>query len=255
MRKARYLFVGLISYTGLTWAQSPAAENKFAAAEQLRKQKKYAAAAPLYAEAIRLFPNNYKYYFRKAQCEAAVVPPKLDDAIESALTSLELSPDFVNGYALLAQLYTRKKQFENAVSALNSAITHETDAEKIAHYRLLIGRLYLKDKKSLETIKYVERLLIAQPDNYKLLFLKGEAYELDGQWKQARESYRKATAAAQNKKGFSEDDAGEYTYKLAYTSYLLGDNVGYAQYLETLTKKYPTWRQKLDAALTRLKSG
>ena len=69
----------LIRYAILLWiiymftasfcqAQGPG-KRAYLAAENLRKQNKCRDALTQYDEAIKMEPNNYKYYFQRGKCE------------------------------------------------------------------------------------------------------------------------------------------------------------------------------------------
>lgn len=255
MRTIILLLIFGLSFYWQSFAQLTA-EDKYKAAEKYRKLKKYDAALALYKDAVKLEPNNYKYYFRKGQCEANTQPPQLEAAEESVLTALELMPTFVNGYSFLAQLYTKKKDYESAISALNSAINHETDKAKIDNYKIMILRLHLKGKNTAEALRQIDRMLISKPNDPKLRFIQGEAYEQNGQWKEAAAAYTKAYSFANAPTvpaDFNPEDKFEYLYKIAYVNYILGDMPTYSRYAEELSKKSTSWFKKLNESLEKFK--
>ena len=119
------LFLILLS-CNLSYAQPGASKAKEAATAA--KSGDCASAIKKYAEAIQIEPTNYKYYYKKAQCE--IKERDLVSAKVSLENSVRVNKNFSGGYVTLAKIYTKEGDFNKAVDNYNKGFEVEGDQSK-----------------------------------------------------------------------------------------------------------------------------
>lgn len=221
-RYAVLTWIALICFAPLSQAQGPG-KRAYLAAENLRKQNKCRDAVNQYDEAIKLEPNNYKYYFQRGKCEYKL--GELEMAKESFKMTVDYKQNFTPAYSLLAKLYKNEKDYGNAIYYYEEAARYENNSGRKVQYKLLLVNLLLKENRIYDAKRHVEEAKGIDPNNPNILFYNGEIASMEEDWESARRAYERALASERLKSAPPSDKA-KYFYGLGLALSKLGDASG-----------------------------
>ncbi len=130
----------------------------------------YAGAIIEFQDALRLDPNAGIYY---ALAKNYLFLNKLSLALQNAKMSVELNPDKIEYYDLLADIYSAAHQTDSAAVVLEKIISLNS-SNLSAYYKL--GRLY-ESNKPLRAIEIYEKLTNIIGPDWNVLIRTAELYE------------------------------------------------------------------------------
>jgi tetratricopeptide (TPR) repeat protein len=117
-----------------------------------------------------------------ARGQAALQSGKLQDAEQDFRQVLQLDPKSGAAYGNLGVVYMRRKQWNKAIGALETA---ERLAPQIAGVRLNIGLAYYRQNEFLKAIPAFESVVREQPDALQPRYLLGLCYFFADRWADA----------------------------------------------------------------------
>ncbi|WNJ20903.1 tetratricopeptide repeat protein [Pontibacter sp. G13] len=217
-----FIWVALLAIPMIGQAQGPG-KRAYLAAENFRKQGKCQDAITQYHDAIRLEPNNYKYYFQRGKCEYKL--RDMDAAKESFKATIDYQKNFTPAYALLAKIYKDGGDYTNAIYYYEEAAKYEQQKGRKVQYKLLLVNLLLKEERSYDAKRHIREAKTIDATNPNVLFYEGEIALEDRQWRQAEDSYTKALSSERLKSANPAEKA-KYFYGLGLAKSNLGDAAG-----------------------------
>ncbi|MES1244302.1 MAG: tetratricopeptide repeat protein [Acidobacteriota bacterium] len=145
------------------------------------------AAAPCYANAIRLAPGDFRwsYYLGRVLQESG----KPAEAEASYRRALDLQPDYVPSLIHLAEILLAGNRTDEAGSVLGRALGKDP---KNAAAQAVLGEVYLSRRDYQQAVWNLERALAAAPEADRLHHPLGLAYRGMGDLDKAREHLEKA---------------------------------------------------------------
>ena len=201
--------------------QTPGAK-KFKEGTDAAKNQNYAEAIQKFNEAINLEPAQYKYYVSKAKAQMKLKPPDMDGAIASYQTATQKNATYAAGFKQIANIYNKKKDYPNAVKALNDAFKAEGDAAKKLNYKLLAAKIQaLKMNNSSGALADLQEAKQIAPNDPKVLKGEGDIYMGLQNWQNAITAYQKAV---QQTTDLPSLQAAEYVYNLARAQFKAGQS-------------------------------
>ena len=111
--------------------------------------------------------------------EAALRAGSLDQAERNFQQVLRIDPQSAAAYANLGVIHMRRKQWPQALSALEKA---EKLAPQMAGIRLNIGLVYFRQNDFVHAIKPFESVVKQAPDSYQARYLLGLCYFFNERW-------------------------------------------------------------------------
>lgn len=117
-----------------------------------------------------------------ARGQAALQSGKLQDAEQDFRQVLQLDPKSAAAYANLGVVYMRRKQWNKAISTLQTA---ERLAPQLAGVRLNIGLAYYRQNEFLKALPAFESVVREQPDALQPRYLLGLCYFFADRWADA----------------------------------------------------------------------
>ncbi len=210
-----------VSYA--TFAQGGPGVPSFKKGEQYRKAGDCATAIRYYDEAINLEPIQFVYYVRKGQC--LVKLKRYAEAKQAFLKAVEQNKSFTGGYAMLAKLAFKEKNFAEAIKYLNLAYENEGDRTKKLKYKLYVVKLLAKENRANEALNELAKLKQDIPqaaNDPRVTTAEGDIYSAMGRWDQAISVYQSAL----DKLKASVSDRNRlapYYYKLGLAYYKSGN--------------------------------
>ncbi len=114
--------------------------------------------------------------------EAALRAGRLDEAERDFRQVLAINPGVAGAYANLGVIYMRRKQWPQALAALQKA---EKLAPDIAGIRLNIGLAYFRQNDFARAIRPFESVVEQSPDSYQARYLLGLCYFFNDRWTDA----------------------------------------------------------------------
>jgi tetratricopeptide (TPR) repeat protein len=99
--------------------------DKYIQGDKARKAKKYDIAIQFFQEAISINPKAEKYYYDLGLCYRAV--GDMDKALDAFSKTVQIKPDFVEGYKILARISDSKKEYAQAADYYKKAIIYDKD--------------------------------------------------------------------------------------------------------------------------------
>lgn len=211
------IFVLLTSLCMGVMAQSPGRQS-FIKAENLRKSKRYQEAITKYDEAIKLEPGNYRYYFSKGKCYYAM--KDYDQALTAFEETVEYKKDFVFAYTLIAKIYRKKDEKDNAIYYYDLAFKAENDVKRKVGYKMEAVKLLLQDGKTDEAQRHLAEVKQVAPDNLNILYFDAKISNQNGDHQNALNNMQTATAQLENA---PPAQAAKYFYELGYAYNKLDD--------------------------------
>lgn len=237
---------GLLAVS-LLFAQQGPGYKKFKDGETARQQKNYSEAIERYKEAISLEKSNFRYYYRKGECEMKLNPPNYDAAISSFNEAIKVNPGFTSGYVLIAQVYIKKKDFNSAITNLNTAYDKEQDQAKKIKYKLFTIKLLQKIDKPQDALKEVQALKGIASDDLRVMSAEGDVYGKLGQWEQAADAYNRALEKAKAS-GAAQKELSKYKFGAGLAYFKLNKTDKYDAILKDLQSYDPATANKLKRA-------
>jgi tetratricopeptide (TPR) repeat protein len=145
------------------------------------------AAAPCYANAIRLAPRDFRwsYYLARVLQDSG----KLAEAEAAYRRALDLQPGYVPARVHLGEILLAGNRTDEAEAVLGQALTAEPN-NAAAHAAL--GEVYLSRRQYREAVAQLEAALAAAPSADRLHHPLGLAYRGLGEMDKAREHLEKA---------------------------------------------------------------
>jgi tetratricopeptide (TPR) repeat protein len=114
--------------------------------------------------------------------EAALRAGKLDEAERSFRQVLVINPGVAGAYANLGVIHMRRKQWPQALAALQKAAKLAPD---VAGIRLNIGLAYFRQNDFARAIRPFESVVEQSPDSYQARYLLGLCYFFNDRWTDA----------------------------------------------------------------------
>ncbi len=193
-------------------------------AENLRKGKRYREAIAKYEEAIRLENNNYRYFFSRGKCYYAM--KEFDLALSSFEETVELRRDFVFAYTLIAKIYRKRGDNENAVYYYDMASKAEGNPDRKVGYKMEAVKLLLRDKKMEEAQRHLSEAKQFAPGDLNILYFDAKISNQNGDYGRARDNMLAATPKVANDPPAT---SAKYYYELGYAYNKLGNYKGAQQ--------------------------
>jgi len=212
-----FLFVLLTSFCVGAMAQNPG-RQAFVKAENLRKAKRYQEAIQKYDEAIRLEAGNYRYYFSKGKCYYAM--KDYDQALFAFEETVEYKKDFVFAYTLIAKIYRKKNEIENAIYYYDLAFKAENDPSRKVGYKMEAVKLLLKEGNTEEAQRHLTEVKQVAPDDLNILYFDAKISNQNGDHANARDNMLTATSQLEGK---PPAQSAKYWYELGYAYNKLDD--------------------------------
>lgn len=201
------------------FAQGPG-KASYIQAENLRKSKRYQEAIDKYDEAIKLEAGNYRYYFSRGKCYYAM--KDYDLALSSFEETVEYKKDFVFAYTLIAKIYRRKEDLNNAIYYYDLAFQNEQDPKRKVGYKMEAIKLLLQQNKTAEAQKALQEVKAVAPDNLVILYFDAKISNQNGDYENAKNNMLTATASP-SMATEAPANAAKYWFELGYAYNKLGD--------------------------------
>jgi tetratricopeptide (TPR) repeat protein len=194
--------------------------KKYQEGRNMMGTKNYVGALAAFSEAVKLEPNNYRYWYQKGQAEEKL--KKYNDAVASYKKCTELNKDFSQGYVKTANIsMSRLKDYNGAIGALNSAFASEKDPGRKITYKNMVIKLLLKQNRPQDAMAELNAMKpLAAPDDIRVLNAEGDIYAAMNNWPKAVDAYQKAVAKS---KDVAPAQAAKYNYNLGLAYYRSGD--------------------------------
>jgi len=231
----------------LLFAQNGPGFAKYKEGEASRRQKRYAEAIEKYKEAIAIEKSNFKYFYRKGECEMKMTPPNYDASIASFNEAIKVNPGFTSGYVLIAQVYIKKKDYNSAITNLNTAYEKEQDQSKKIKYKLFTIKLLQKLDRPQDALKEVQALKSLASDDLRVMSAEGDVYGKLGQWDQAADAYNRALEKAKAG-GASNKELSKYKFGAGLAYYKQNKMDKYSAILKDLESVDAAMANKLKRA-------
>ncbi len=229
MKPLQHLFRALPLVIALCILLAPAAlmaqggpgTKKSQEGRSLMAQKNYNGALAAFQEAVRLEPNNARYYYYKGNCEEKL--KKMGDALASYKKATELKKDYSQAYLKLANLSMKSKDYNGAISALNSAYANEQDNGRKVTYKVTVVKLLLKQNRPQDAMNELNVIKpLAPADDIRITNTEGDVYAAMNNWPKAIDSYKKAV---EKSKEMVPAQAAKYNYNLGFAYFRSNDAV------------------------------
>ncbi|RMG21907.1 MAG: hypothetical protein D6730_17485 [Bacteroidetes bacterium] len=186
------LFLAIFCCWTLPATGQDAGLSAYRAAEGLRKQNRCDEAIEKYEEAIRLAPQNYRYFFQMGRCELKV--KDYEGAKHAFQRVIELQPSYTPAYSLLAKVYRLENDLDNAVYYYAQAASMETNPRRKVQYELFLVNLLLSQGEQEAAAQHLLRARELAPQNPDVLYYLAEIRASEGKWAEARQAYQAALA-------------------------------------------------------------
>jgi len=194
-----------ISFNDLCWNRDNLVNVYIDGADALFREGHYPEAPreafKMYERAIRISPRNFLLYQRMSDrlldlSQWNDVINRCNDAI-SLIGHAEESSIVARIYANKGQALFKLRQFEDALTAFNTAIEKHSGSAEL--WQPIIAQIYeekvqelLKANKLQEAHSVLDKAIQVQPNNFKFLWDKGIIYTKQGNIEGTRNSYREA---------------------------------------------------------------
>jgi len=166
------------------------ADKLYNEANSLLKSGNYAGAVEKYTQAIKLFKDDFKYYYQRGL--ALKNNKQLDDAIASFNEALRLKPDLTIGHNAAGSVFLLLRQFDNAIPSFTEALKYD---KGLSQAKLGLVEAYAgKSQELLNAGKYDEALSVLiqtsveYPENSKIHLILASAYNRTDEPKDAVEA-------------------------------------------------------------------
>ncbi len=155
----------------------------FISGSSLQQQNKHAEAILDFQQALK-YDSNAIIHYSIAKSYKAL--GRTEQGIESSFKCIEINPDFVNAYDLLAELFLDEYNLDDAKTTMKKAI----DIEPVWERKLRLAKLY-EINEPLKAIKIYEEY-IENDDRLSLLNRLSALYQATGQEEKQLEVLKKA---------------------------------------------------------------
>ena len=219
----------LVAFLSLGPGQMPSllaqrdALRAYREAESLREQNRCDAAVKSYNEAIRLDPENYRYYLQRGRCEYRL--NNLPGARYSLEQAISLGKDEIPAsvYYLLGKIYLTENpdDLDQAVKYYRMAADRETDASRRVQYQLLLVQSLVNLAQYSEAQRYLDQVAAATPHNASVMYYQGQLAAAQGKHSEAQAAYEQALRSTELREATPEDRA-KYYYGLGQALEALG---------------------------------
>lgn len=180
------------------------------AAEEFGKSEKL-NPQDLQAKELRIFSNAYLAYLQN----------NYGTALEGFKETLKINPKNPNAAKLLGAAYLQQKQYDQAEKAYQSYLANfSDDQEAQLGGNLNLAKVYALQKRFLDAVGCLQKVLTAQPKHFEALNNLGAAYFQLNQFADAADAWKRATGAFGTSADVKEK-AGVYKY-LGYSYYRMG---------------------------------
>jgi len=227
MKKVIALVMPFMLMISLVNAQTGPGKNAYKQAEAYRKNKQFIEAVQKYDEAIKLEPNNARYYYKKGTCQIKQSPPNVDGAIESFNSAITNKKDYAEAYAALGRVFYNdklgKKDISRAIQNFNSAFQYEQDNGKKVNYKLMVVKILMKEQRFTEARGELQQAKALAPDDPQILLYEGQIAGGMNNWNEALNVYKKAVDRV---KGLPANETDKYYFALGEAQWKTGDTKG-----------------------------
>ncbi|XP_076288950.1 serine/threonine-protein phosphatase 5-like [Lasioglossum baleicum] len=117
------------------------------------KEQKYAEAIFHYTNAIKLDTQNYSLYSNRSY--AFLKLQQYHFAMEDALMTIQLNPDWTKGYFRKAEVESQTFRFSEALQSYNIALSLQPNEPTILEAMNKVSRLLIKDKRADQQIPWL----------------------------------------------------------------------------------------------------
>lgn len=143
--------------------------DKYIQGDKARKAKKYDVAIQFFQEAIKINPKAEKYYYDLGMCHRAL--GDMDKALEAFGKAVQIKPDYVDGYKILARISESKKEFAQAADYYKKAIMYDKDPKTKLENLTQAIRLMNVTQKYDSIMPLVKEAKKLDPSNGDLMYL------------------------------------------------------------------------------------
>ena len=143
--------------------------DKYIQGDKARKAKKYDIAVQFFQEAIKINPKAEKYYYDLGLCYRAL--GDMDKALEAFSKTVQIKPDYVDGYKVLARISDAKKEYAQAADYYKKAIVYDKDPKSKLENLAQAIRLMNVTQKYDSIIPLVKEAKKLDPTNGDLMYL------------------------------------------------------------------------------------
>jgi len=151
--------------------------NHFEKGNEYAKDNEYAKAIEEFENHIKIFPEQAGAYIQIAFCYRYL--GNIDKAIDYIQKALVFKSDILNGYSMLGKFYNEKGDYTKAIEALIKGV--ENNPTTAAYYEL--AKAYFNKGSCSElTIKYCDKSLELDSNDFEALILKATVYIEDGKF-------------------------------------------------------------------------
>ncbi|XP_043584849.1 dnaJ homolog subfamily C member 3 homolog isoform X1 [Bombus pyrosoma] len=117
------------------------------------KEQKYEEAMFHYTHAIKLDPQNYSLYSNRSF--AFLKLQQYHFAMEDALMTIQLKPDWTKGYFRKAEVESQTFRFSEALQSYNKALSFQPNEPTILEAMNRVTQLLIKDKRADQQIPWL----------------------------------------------------------------------------------------------------
>ncbi|MFN0202377.1 MAG: tetratricopeptide repeat protein [Bacteroidia bacterium] len=203
------------------FGQSGPGKAAYLQAKELQKANKLKEAVGKYEEAIRLEPQNYKYYFENGVCCSRA--KEYDWAKEAFKKSIELNKDFTPAYTQMAKIYKMQGDLVTATKFYEQAVENEKSPNRKVQYELLLVQTLLKQERVEDAKAHLSAAEKIDPTNMNINFYKAELLAAEGRWDDAKTAYATSTESEEFK-NLPPAEKAKYYYGLGIAYSKLGEN-------------------------------
>ncbi len=196
--------------------------DHFQKAEGFFQHGKYKEALGLYQLAVKTATENssnlHQYYYQIARCYYQ--GRQAENSIQAAQKSITAKEDFVPAYVLLAQLYTKMQQPEQANEALESAFRHEKDPTQKASYMVRVMKTYVKQNKLTMALTKITEARNLTPNNLIINYYFAKISNELGKYHDAKTAM---LSVEDSLKLMEQKESAKYYLELGWAYYYLKD--------------------------------
>lgn len=149
-------------------------------------KRDYEQAIRCFSKAIDFNPSSQDFYNRGLMY---FNQEKLDLAVADFKTALVFNPDNVDALMNLARVFSRLKQYDQAVMYLNKVIELEPKNMDKLKIRAL---LYYKQKKYDQSVDDFNKIIVADPRNAEMIYFRGVIFSLHKKYDQAIKDFNQS---------------------------------------------------------------